>query len=307
MDTKRGPPSCFLRQKSYISTNKPTEPDFYIGNDINFGNNGKKVSIGCSRPKVKPPEQTPGPGQYETPVEPFKTRFYHRISESHLESRKPTTNDIDFIDATVFPEEKPISIGKIDNQKFFTVNDTPPCSFVEYRTFEKPRIRIGKKISCNQIDKIPGPGEYTPKDVVHFRMPSYTLSGPKYRDEWLYQEKENTPSPGEYNLPIVPLYSPHITIGSRSRTRNGTRNKNLIAVDTFICDLGDAVTIEEAREYIETHKSLERIVRFVFNRVLKEKPEKPIQFLKTTFEKISSDNASKSFRGSFTSLLKYTL
>lgn len=293
--TARPNTSIFFRPVKRPQPTSMGDIDFYVGLDgDNFiGKTGPRVGIGYSRKDPRAPPPTPGPNEYQVPSEPFKTKIYHTITTHHEEITAPMTTNIDYINHREFPKKKSLTIGEKDDQTFYKpFSDAPPCSFYPSVSFEKPRFTIASKIKEPKPNGVPGPGKYDPKPVMLPRQPAFSLTGPKYRDDWLVDTIQ-TPSPDYYN-PQKPMKSmPYYTIGGRSRSRNAIKAQHLVyAIDTFLFKLDNTLTIEEVKDYVNKHKIIKNIIHEIFETVYEAKPDDPLKFLREHFESVRTETAS---------------
>jgi hypothetical protein len=193
------------------------------------------------------------------------------------------TTTIDYIDATVFPRAARSTIGVRDGSTFYRATCSPLCSFYPDTTFDRPQRAISERYKEPPPNGVPGPGKYDPTPIAA-RNPSYSLAGPKYRDEWLVDVK-NSPAPDCYN-PVKPKRElPRWSIGERSRPgRSALNRKEVFALGQFLVRLPEDMTVEEARAFSEKHPELRDTVNMVLSLVQDEKPDEPVEYLREFFQ-----------------------
>jgi hypothetical protein len=121
------------------------------------------------------------------------------------------------------------------------------------------------------------------------RNPAFSLSGPKFRDDWLIDTKDS-PSPGQYDPKGPRRLLPPWSLGEKSREGKAKAEspKLLFPVGAFLVKLDDTVTMDEARAYAASHPDLAHVVREIFELILATKPDSPIEALRDQFEDIKA-------------------
>lgn len=276
---KSVPPSCFYRQNfDQIKDINDLDIGFYLGLDQSFGKGTPRFTIGCryESPGNKD-ESWPEPCTYSPPAAPKSTKIPHLITGSHVTPRANMTTDIDYINYRMFPRKISTSFGVRGcfRDHFHTVNDTPTCSFMMSSAFDPKQITIRERLPEPKPNEFPSPVTYTPRYFNVFpKSPSYYLSGPKFRDDWLYIQDNDIPAPDSY-YPIKSMPSHQgYTFGDRSRLKNSKKfkPKTPYPIGTFIVDIQD-VPIKEANDYIKKHPVLKTIVLYCVDRCLVSKPK----------------------------------
>jgi hypothetical protein len=188
----------------------------------------------------------------------------------------------------MFPKPRRLTIGTRDGATFYQLSSAPNCSYEPSLSFERPHHSIGARFSEPHPRQIPGPGQYSPAFVLP-RTPAFSLSGPKYRDEWLIDTK-GSPSPDRYDprkpLRVMPPYS----IGEKSREGpSKLEARKVIAIGSFFVQLDDTITVEEARAYAKSHPDLTDVLRDIFEFVIYMKPVDPLGKLRGRFERLKRE------------------
>ncbi|OHS93573.1 hypothetical protein TRFO_40160 [Tritrichomonas foetus] len=278
--------SIFNRPIKRIQPTKQADIDFYVTNETPFGVEAPSYRIGGSRKEPRPPPQTPDPGQYSPSSAPKDTRIHHRITTSHSEIRDTFTTNIDYINHRIFPPRNTgKTIGERDGTTFYRVYDTPNCNYLPPISFDKPRISIAPKVNEIKAPIVPGPGAYNPsKSLTLPRNPAFSLTGPKYRDDWL-NDTIQSPPPDQYAPKKVEKHMPYFTIGNRSRTKAGIKRNQLTVfpIGPFFVRLDDSITVREARNYCHSHPELKEIVTEIFDLISNVHPNDPKMALANYF------------------------
>ena len=165
-----------------------------------FGQDGKRITIGCSRrPLHEHINDSPGPGSYTVKPSTFVIDMPHTIQRRPETSYETMTSDIDFLDLQNFTGPK-ISIGDVGNVKFFKPDDNPPPEYLP----TTPKIKsmtIGPKIPFKfGDDTIPGPGEYNPNEVNRPKSAAFSFTKSSERNVWAQNDMLYNPGPGQYNV-----------------------------------------------------------------------------------------------------------
>lgn len=187
-------------KKRYLDEKHPIRNFRYVPkNPYIFGQDGKSITIGCSRKPPPPPEPVPGPGTYEIGGNTFHIDIPHTIQKRKETDYTTISSKIGFLQLEPFT--RPVtSIHLRKDEDLFYINDSPGPNYFPKQEFSSTAPKIGIKTPYKHYDEnIPGPGLYSPS--VEFTRPktaSFTLSKAKQRDVWGQQPK--TPGPGQYDI-----------------------------------------------------------------------------------------------------------
>jgi hypothetical protein len=172
------------------------------------------------------------------------------------------------------------------------VSETPLCKYYPTTTFESPIRTIGERYREQRPNNFPGPGGYNPTPIIP-KIPAYSLTGPKYRDDWLIDVKD-TPSPDSYGPKAGIRDLPGWSIGTKSRAGTLARpRKPFFALGEFLVRLPDDVSVAEARRFADAHPDLKEVVGFVVAMVHQKRPSDPIDFLRKFFEERKAERRPK--------------
>ena len=132
----------------------------------------------------------------------------------------------------------------------------------------------------------PGPGSYSPNRVDLERPPSFYLSGPSSRDDWL-KNSFKRPGPGAYspslNYTSQSQSRPRWSFGDKSRKRK--RSNPPIAVDRVFVRLEQGMNREKTLTFLEKRPEIKEFVAELLDEIIRMKPEDPVQYLRDKFQK----------------------
>ncbi|OHT12771.1 hypothetical protein TRFO_17323 [Tritrichomonas foetus] len=215
----------FKEKKRYLEERHPTRNFRYVPKNLAvFGQDGKAITIGCSRKPPPPPEEVPGPGAYEIDPKTLHLDIPHTIQKRPETDYSTMTSEFEFLPLEPFTRPK-TTIHNRDNIRFFTVNDVPPPTYLPPSpTPCSPTI--GNRVVFRNIDEEnPGPGQYSPIDCNRPKSAVFTIPKTPERDVWSLNLE--APGPGQYNT-TPQLKKPKRWAGKlRVQPKNAIQRKSL--------------------------------------------------------------------------------
>ncbi|OHT10666.1 hypothetical protein TRFO_04173 [Tritrichomonas foetus] len=220
-------------------------------------------------------------------IKKFLTKFIHH--------EEPLTANIDFIDRPKFSENSGFTIGNREKFEYAIMTPGPgPGKYALPSTMDTAKSHtITSRHYHEKVSDTPGPGFYDLPSTIQLQRQGPVPSVVDNRTDWMVNGTEKTPAPTDYNpVPIdgkapigVKLTSGRIctSIGKKNRGRNVSNGKNVIAVDKCIVKLDKVEDAEDAKRYIQSSSALKSIVAEIYDLILKEKPEDPIECIKQHF------------------------
>ena len=262
-----------------------------------FGVDAPKITISSSRRPLTKDQNTPGPGEYNVNFDKLETKLQTRISSSRVEDTKRSlTADIGFLDRPEFVnKENGKTIGVREKFELGPIAPGPgPGKYALPSSMDNRTHLITSRHNREKINENPGPGTYDPPLKLfdlHSKGPVPYVNVD--RTEWMVKEMERTPAPTDYN----PMYNDskapigsttihgkiHTSIGQRHRGKKMSNGSNVIAVGQCIVKLDKVPDPQEARRYIQKSKGLNRVVKEIYDLILLEKPDSPLEFIKEHF------------------------
>lgn len=259
-----------------------------------FGNGGllkdlPSVTIsGTRKRELWDINDSPGPGSYEPRQR--DNRMQHKITGGPAKARESITAHIDFFDHRQNQWRKPITHEPAASVKHEHIDQTPGPSYVPPSTLCPTQIRIKSYYPSHKNETIsPGPGAYAPRyDLSCARQPSFSISDPANRSDWLIAEK--TPAVGKYSPPSINPKSskePSWTIGDRSRgkrfLKRSESNTPSITLERFVVRVPES-EYDWAFRKIQNDVDLRQLFEWVMDQVMFEKPNDPVELFRRCFE-----------------------
>ena len=251
---------------------------------LEFGLNAPKYTIPNAGRTDDPPPPGPGPGKYKP--EPLD----HRLKVKFPQGNDPV---IDPVTKGIHPYRHPGIGDRIDvrknrihertHEELFDILDTPGPKYDLPTTMTKQSHRILPRESFIVEQKdIPPVASYTPQWVAIPRGPAYTVPNNSKRGEWITDGVEVTPGPGAYSTQEEKLRGP--TFGAKSRKAKPAPEpgQNLL-IDRVNVNLSKFVNPKKVKKYVHNHPDLVQFVHEMFDLVLTEKPDDPVEFLRMTY------------------------
>lgn len=147
--------------------------------------------------------------------------------------------------------------------------------------------KIELRMPIKRDFETPGAGEYSPKDPAEKHRPEYQFSGPKRRDNWLDSDTHRNPGPSHYRpkVKVTQKKEPEWTIGEKSRRSSRRKHPNppksrFFGVDRFIVPLDASENLDADWKYIDSHPDIRDLIHFLMDRIIREKPEDPVGFIR---------------------------
>ena len=259
-----------------------TQPMFRT--KLEFGLNAPKYTIPNAGRTGEPLAPGPGPGKYNPdPVD-------HRLKIKFPQGNDPV---IDPVTKGIHPYRHPGIGDRLDIRKnrihertqeeLFDIRDTPGPKYNLPTTMDTHSHKILPRESFIVEQKdIPPVASYTPQWVAIPHGPAYTVPNNSKRGEWITDGVEETPGPGAYTAQEAKPRGP--TFGAKSRKQKPAQSEQtLMVIDRIPVNLGKFVNAAKVKKYVHNHPELVQFVHEMFELVLNEKPENPVEFLRQTY------------------------
>ena len=267
-----------------------------------FGLDAPHITIGSSRPTQLPPAQSPGPATYNVPSDPRAStrRIYQRFPRAKSYEHPHDGADTELFDLRVFPQIRQSYIGCKPDRPFYDVVESPGPSYVPPSTLSLRSHKIASRSKERAPYVTPAPDAYSPRNPAEPRAPRFPLAGPKRRDGWIHVG--NDPGPADYKPKpekTMPR-DPEWTIGAKSRLSKKRKHPNppksrFFGIDRFVVPLDLSTDLEGDWRYLDAHPELRHMIQAVMERVIAEKPARPLDFVREWFAKLQKpQTATKS-------------
>lgn len=161
-----------------------------------FGQQGKFVTIGCSRPPPPIIDQLPGPGEYDEESSTFYEQYPHKIQGKHYSSENCITQNCDFAPQPSSIPDRPLTIHTRTSSSFYRLSETPGPSFVP-KSVTRP-MTIGSRARSRTIADSPGPGAYDVFSCPNSNWRTVKMSSKSERE--VFRKPPDTPPPGAYEI-----------------------------------------------------------------------------------------------------------
>lgn len=249
-----------------------------------FGRNSPMYTISSSTRTSAAPSPRPGPGQYNPDVPDHRLKL--KFSTSIDPDLDPLTRGIALYRHPGIGDRLETSKNRIHERvpgELFDVVETPGAKYDLPSILDTRSHKILPRESFLVEQKdIPPPALYDPKfSAPH--APSYKFSKDTKRDKWITDGVEDTPGPGAY---VERERAPSgTTIGEKSRKKKRPVSvmQNTLIVERIVVNLRAFKDPTEVKKYATAHPELAPLVREMFETVLKEKPDDPVEFLKDVY------------------------
>lgn len=177
----------------------PMRKFHYVGQDpTKFGQSSPKWTISGGRQEPANAFQVPGPGSYVQ--EEIVTKRSGTMSVFRPDRNFQTaTSNIDFGTIERFPQQKPVTIGKRDELKYYVPSQIPEPVYVIPKGLLHDKwktCRISERVPDRTPDQIPSPSRYDPIHPTIVGSMAHTLPRAKDREDLV----NDMPGPGSYQL-----------------------------------------------------------------------------------------------------------
>jgi hypothetical protein len=162
-----------------------------------FGQTAPAITIGCSRPRARAPDDSPGPGAYEVPSDALRVAVPHQIQARPESSYATISSAIDFMPAPAAPRAL-ARIAERSALRYFEPAESPPPSYLPGPTMGARPLTIGARARQPAPAPAPGPGAYAVGDAHLLRAPVFTIPRAPARELW---RPQGVPvGPGQYDV-----------------------------------------------------------------------------------------------------------
>lgn len=192
-----------------VRGSKPYRKFHYILKEYGkFGNDTPKWTIPARVNKEPPPNNYPGPGDYDIPDKIFEpSNLPHLISSRKENVTVPLTSKLDYDVRTNILPKNPILIGKLTGESYISNTFSADRTYIPPPFGSDSTVKILERHEIKDDNGIPGPGQYNPIEKKH-HIPTYSMSIHEVNEKNKRQhEHEQLPGPGSYNLtdPLPPV------------------------------------------------------------------------------------------------------
>lgn len=198
----RGRPSLAENKKSKkLSSTSPVlmMPAVCRGHNVKipqFGCFSPNWTIGSSRKAPRPPDETPGPGEYEIQPPLRSPKSGRTIGPRREISDRTVTSDIDIPNIRAYPANRPVTVGTRSTTYFYIPTDGAGNYIKEKSTLSPRAHRIALRIE-EKPNGNPGPGAYSPD---YSQKPKMTTIDRTLNRDVFKPAEPDIPGPGSYNL-----------------------------------------------------------------------------------------------------------
>lgn len=250
-----------------------------------FGTESPSFTIAGHHMELWHPLDTPGPADYAP--SPRIRRYYHRIQGGPPVWPPHPTANVDMFDLRVGQWRTPITTEPPPPPRKPLARDALGANFIPPPTLSPRPIRIKAYFPPLDFRTVtPGPAAYDPSDG-HCGL-SYSISSPVPRDDWLRDGMPESPVPGTYSAPLSRgPRPPSWTIGGKSRRKRGWGRREppadrTVMVGNFAVRVGED-DYDYALRAVQDDLILKRMIKWVMERVLAEKPQAPLARMRQYF------------------------
>lgn len=185
-------------KRKYLDEKHPHRHFRYSPKNLSvFGQDGKSITIGCSRNNSDIIEYASEPASFNVSGSLYR-KIPHTIQNRQETDYSTISSKVDYISLTPFT--RPKTSIHLRTETINHASDTPGPSYFPTSATPRSSPKIGLKLNYKFCDEtIPGPGQYSPSvSLTRPKSAAYTIA--KSTEDVPWADLSNTLGPGEYNI-----------------------------------------------------------------------------------------------------------